>query len=126
MTQQRPDICFIQGVSYALRNFPLESALADLGLEVLPEAQPPGPDCWRGYVATWAWQGERLYLVAVRRPHDNGPARFGATRKVRHRLVGDAPAPALAPDCARRLRDWLLGPQSAPLAVQWPEAPICL
>jgi hypothetical protein len=125
VTQQRPDICFLKGVSYALRSFPLEAALAELGLEVDAAAAPPAPDCWRGYVATWALQDERLYLLSVRQGADLGRARFVTTRKVRHRLDGP-PAALLSPEAAARLKAWLLSDQASPLAAPWAAPQLCL
>lgn len=125
MTQQRPDICFIKGVSYALKNFPLEPVLAELGLEADPGDEQPVADCWRGYVATWALQDERLFLLSVRRSADHQRAAFRVSGKVRHRL--DAPpAPRLDGESAAALKAWLMSEQRAPLPVRWASGTLCL
>lgn len=125
MTQQRPDICFLKGVSYALKNFPLEPALAELGLEVDVRDATRAPDCWRGYVATWALQGERIYLLSVRRSTDHARAAFVPTGKVRHRLDA-APVAQLEPELAAELRAWLLSEQRSPLPAPWAQGAFCL
>ncbi len=61
-TAQVPDRIVIEGREYALNTNPLESQLRD---DFLPENVARSTANWRGYVAHWAIDGDRLLLRKV-------------------------------------------------------------
>jgi hypothetical protein len=63
-TAQVPDRIFIDGREYALNTNPLESRLRG-GRDFLPETVSRSTANWRGYVAHWAIDGDRLLLRRV-------------------------------------------------------------
>jgi len=71
-TAQVPDRAFIEGRDDALDTNPLESQLRDRP-DFPPENVSWGTANWRGYVAHWAIDGDRLLLRRVEvRLYDSG------------------------------------------------------
>ncbi|NIT57334.1 MAG: hypothetical protein GWN00_14210 [Aliifodinibius sp.] len=65
-TEQIPERIVYEGEERYLASFPLEQYFTEENPK--PEwMEPTSTACWRGYVATWKIDGERLYLVEMTR-----------------------------------------------------------
>jgi hypothetical protein len=64
MTAQAPDVIVIDGLEHSLLATPLDQLLASLG-DAVPALVAPSTANWRGYLARWRVEGDRLFLDDV-------------------------------------------------------------
>lgn len=63
MTAQIAETIYFHGKRHALCAAPLEDYFALAGAR--PDFAPPHTACWRGYVGSWEFLDERLYLTDI-------------------------------------------------------------
>jgi hypothetical protein len=68
-TAQIPDIIMIDGEKHSLFSNPLEQHFAKTGRPDILDGGVVSSANWRGYVATWAIEGGRLYLTKVEKEY---------------------------------------------------------
>lgn len=70
MTKQLNEILFYNGHKYILYSEPLRKYLKKS--KTKPNFRFLGSNCWRGYLATWSIDDNKLFLVAIDAEHPDG------------------------------------------------------
>lgn len=76
MTDQTPEIIFIDGNEYSLNNEPTIPN-SHPSIEILP-SEGISTDCWRGYIGSWLVKDKQLYLAQI-----TGCYRLRGTKPIR-------------------------------------------
>ncbi len=96
-TAQEPDLIIVDGKTHSLNTNPLSSYLIE-NPNLLPKTEYQRTSNWRGYTATWAIQGDQLFLnrVEMRFPNPDKESRKPIEKDVLPQLFPtSAPVPAI-------------------------------